>query len=175
MRHRSSWFGILAVIMAMPGLVLRADSAVSPLGDWHGSYTCVQGLTALDLSITATDISHVRALFHFNATPSNPKVPEGCFAMLGTFEPGSRHIRLAPDAWILRPTGYIMVGLDGHLNSAGTKLTGRVTEAAGCTNFELQRVASKPTASDACKPETTVATGIATQLTAGWTSAVVSP
>src|ERR1700749_502406 len=93
MSHRLPWFGVLAVTMAMFGLVLQADSAVGPVGNWHGTYTCAQGLTALDLSITAENFSHVRATFHFNAVASNRGVPEGCFTMLGTFEPGSRHIR----------------------------------------------------------------------------------
>jgi hypothetical protein len=175
MRHRSPWFGILAVTMAMPGLALQADSAVSLVGNWHGTYTCTQGLTALDLSIAADNFSHVRATFHFNAVPSNRGVPEGCFTMLGTFEPGSRHIRLAPDDWILQPTDYIMVGLAGHLNSSGTQMTGRVTEAAACTSFSLRHVSFKPTAPDVCKTAATVATGSGTQFAPHWTSAAVSP
>jgi hypothetical protein len=93
--------------MTMPGLVLQADSAISPAGDWHGAYTCSQGLTALDLSIAADNSSRLLEWFHFSAMPANRKVPKGCFEILGTFEPGLRHIRLAPDEWILRPTGYI--------------------------------------------------------------------
>jgi hypothetical protein len=175
MNPRSPWFGMLAVTMALPGFILQADSAVSPVGNWHGSYTCAQGLTALDLSITVRDFNHVRALFHFGAMPSNPKVPQGCFAMLGTFEPGTRHIRLAPGDWILQPTDYMTVGLDGYLNGAGTQLTGRVTEVATCTGFSLRHVSSKPTTPDACKPATTVTAGSGAHLTAHWTRAELSP
>jgi hypothetical protein len=175
MRHRSPWLGILAVTLAVPALVLQADSAVSPVGNWHGTYTCAQGLTALDLSITADDFSHVRATFHFNAVPSNRGVPEGCFAMLGTFEPVSRHMRLAPDDWILQPTGYSMVGLDGHLNDLATQMTGRVTVVAACTSFTLRHVSSKPTTPDACRTAATVATGSGTQFAPHWTSGALSP
>jgi hypothetical protein len=68
-----------------------------------------------------------------------------------------------------------MEGLDGHLNTSGMQMTGRVTEVAACTRFSLRHVSSKPTTPDACKTAATVATGSGTQFAPHWTSAAVSP
>lgn len=153
---------------------LHADGANGPVGNWRGTYTCAQGLTALDLSVSARDFIRVRALFHFSAVASNPRVPEGCFEMQGTFDPATRHIKLAPGDWIMQPPGYVTVGLDGYLNASGTRMTGHVTDMAACTSFALRLASLKPITPEVCQAAPTVATDTDASKAMHWTSAALS-
>lgn len=129
-----------------------AETVANPVGDWHGSYICAQGMTALDLSVTSSAPGQVQALFHFTATPSNPDVPEGCFSMRGSYEPTTRRMQLLPTAWLLRPDGYVTVGLDGQLDRSGGTIVGRVTQMSSCTTFSLLRASTPMVRPDACRP-----------------------
>src|ERR1700733_5920203 len=70
----------------------RAQAIESPEGQWEGSYSCIQGQTALELSVMPADENHFNAFFHFHSLSSNPSVPEGCFTMKGAFDPTSRQL-----------------------------------------------------------------------------------
>lgn len=84
---------IAAVGCGVAGPALAQTPASAParsvLGPWVGTYVCSQGLTGLTLSIAeATPTpTQARALFHFYADPSNPRVPTGCFTMTGQYDP----------------------------------------------------------------------------------------
>ncbi len=148
--------------MRAPGalaLCLAAAPAAAPgglpgdvSGDWVGAYTCVQGVTALDLAIKTLRTGELRALFHFRADPSNPGVPEGCYAMTGVIA-GSQ-VSLKPDRWLLQPRGFSMVGLEGRL--AQGRIEGRIS-FPGCTSFEVARASAPPDRALACAPPEVVA------------------
>lgn len=108
-------------------------------GTWTGSYVCLQGRTGMTLTVEEPEAGRVRATFHFYADPSNPGVPTGCFSQTGRFDPATRNLRLAGGRWIVRPRDYEMVGLSGALDRAGAVLSGRITQAEGCTTFRLER------------------------------------
>lgn len=117
-----------------------ADDAVDQVvGSWTGTYTCVQGLTRLELDIDAGDgPGEVTATFSFSAHPSNPDVPTGSFAMAGTATEEDGLV-LEPGAWIDRPGRFETVGLTAPLPSPPDRMTGTVEGASACTTFEVTR------------------------------------
>ena len=142
---------------AVTALVLAAGlcppaAAQDPAGLWVGSYVCAQGVTALDLSLTADDSGGVAGVFHFGALPPHPAVPEGCFRMAGRLDPLGRTLTLAPVAWLLHPTGFVMVGLRGRFGPDGATLVGTV-QGPGCTTFAVRRVSALAPRDPACAPQ----------------------
>ncbi|MBY0360965.1 MAG: hypothetical protein K2X45_03595 [Phreatobacter sp.] len=119
-------------------------------GTWAGTYTCLQGRTGLTLTIDEASPERVRATFHFYADPSNPAVPSGCFSQTGRYDPATRRLTLAGGRWIVRPRDYETVGLTGTLDRVGAVLSGRVTQAEGCTTFRLERRPHPETAPVGC-------------------------
>lgn len=130
------WLAVAAVLVA-GNQPLRAEDG--PAGVWVGRYTCGQGETGLTLAIESGDNGTVRARFVFYPIGSNPNVPEGCFAMAGAYSPPNRQIDLVSKGWILRPKGYVTVGLSGQISADGASMTGGV-DGPRCTTFELHRV-----------------------------------
>ena len=82
---------------------------------------------------------HLEALFRFYATKSNPGVPEGCFEMAGTYDPGTQEITLTAGRWRLHPPSYVTVDLSGAVSQDGRTISGTVTGPL-CTRFELRRI-----------------------------------
>ena len=112
-------------------------SASALAGHWRGTYTCAQGDTGLSLDVIATSDSQLTAIFHFRKIPENPDVPEGSYKMTGTLEDGK--LRLRRLAWIDRPQGYVMVGLNAKVTDAQPdELTGTVSNV-GCQEFTITR------------------------------------
>ncbi len=109
-------------------------------GSWTGTYTCAQGLTGIDIMFDAPANGEITAVFSFYAVASNPGVPSGRFRVVGTAPgPGDRQLTLFPDAWIQRPTGYAMVGVDLQLTPDGKAMRGKLSGAPGCTTALLGR------------------------------------
>jgi len=139
-----------------PGMALEASSADARtvLGEWVGTYTCAQGLTGLTLTIAEATPTSARALFHFYADPSNPRVPTGCFTMHGDYDPSAGRLRLTGQDWLLRPGGYQVVSFDGIVDAEGKHfegtVSGRNAPLRGCTTFELARTASPAPQSERC-------------------------
>ncbi|HWJ80755.1 MAG TPA: hypothetical protein VNS55_00855 [Nocardioides sp.] len=107
------------------------------VGTWQGTYTCAQGATGLSLDIRATSDKGLEATFHFRKIPQNPDVPEGSYAMKGFLVNGK--LRLRRQAWIDRPQGYVMVGLNARVTDpAPQRLTGTVSNV-GCQGFTITR------------------------------------
>lgn len=105
---------------------------------WEGEYTCAQGVTALTLRVTRHGETSLEATFMFRASEKNPGVPSGAYTLIGEIR-ADHSFELAPSQWIDRPMGYIMVGMAGDVDGAGTSMRGRITESS-CGEFELHRV-----------------------------------
>ncbi len=135
------WVGALVLLAVWAG----PAAAKSVIGDWAGVYDCAQGKTALELEITGLDKTQIQALFYFHAVPENPHVPAGCFLMTGTFDELSGQLQLRPGKWLLRPDGFVTVGMTGTLD-ASDRLSGSIS-GPGCKDFTLTRTdtgAAKP-------------------------------
>lgn len=115
------------------------EAPQSLTGTWVGTYRCAQGLTGLTLTIDEAGPERARATFLFYPERSNPAVPSGCFAMTGRYDAASRRLTLSGGRWIVRPRGYVAVGLAGTVDAGAGVIAGRVTEAEGCTSFRLER------------------------------------
>jgi hypothetical protein len=90
---------LLAALMTTTTVLAQSrpqssEDGPSVLGPWTGTYTCLQGLTAVSLTVTETHAGRAEALFHFYADPSNPGVPTGCFTQSGTYNPRTRQLAL---------------------------------------------------------------------------------
>jgi hypothetical protein len=107
-------------------------------GTWRGIYYCAQGLTGLDLTITALESGKVTAIFSFYAVPKNPEVPSGEFVMTGEFGPGPAHLLLRAGNWTEQPFFYVTVDLDGDFRLGPDEYRGRVL-GPGCSFFRLRR------------------------------------
>ncbi|HOZ26233.1 MAG TPA: hypothetical protein PLH23_10130 [Hyphomonadaceae bacterium] len=130
-------FSCLALVATVLAPVASAQDVT---GEWTGRYICGQGVTALNLTIVkAASPSALTATFRFGPLPENPEVPKGSYQMRGTFDSASRHVRLDGVRWIDAPSGYIMVGLDGHVNVSGSRITGSVPDMFPCSSFEVWR------------------------------------
>ncbi|WP_433789309.1 hypothetical protein [Actinoplanes sp. CA-252034] len=116
-------------------------------GAWRGTYRCDQGLTGLELKIYVEGQSSLLATFDFFPVESNPDVPNGSYAMRGTFT--TDHFELQGDYWLKKPSSYGMVGLSGNIPPSGSDgLTGSVNgTTGGCHNYNLKKISnstSKP-------------------------------
>ena len=136
------------VMVLSPGKAWAQEGAA---GVWQGRYACGQGATGLMLTVRPTGASNVEALFRFYAIKGNPGVPEGCFQMAGTYEPGTRKVELSAGQWLLHPSGYVTVDLSGTVSPDGGTMGGIVAGPL-CTRFELRRAPMVPrSAAPACR------------------------
>jgi hypothetical protein len=113
-------------------------------GTWQGEYRCSQGLTGMKLIIYVADESTLLVAFHFFPLKSNPDVPEGTFAMKGTYSVSD--FDLKGDYWVEKPETWGMVDIAGKVpTGASEKLSGSLTGA--CRTYELEKTStttSKP-------------------------------
>ncbi len=98
-------------------------------GVWTGTYTCAQGDTGLRLSIDGID-----AVFAFFAVPSNPRVPDGKFAM--TFDVAAK--TFTQRGWLEQPGGFLMVDFVAGEELSARRIAGKVL-GPGCTTFAVTR------------------------------------
>ncbi len=149
---------LLAALMTTTAVLAQSrpqssEDGPSVLGPWTGTYTCLQGLTAVSLTVTETHAGRAEALFHFYADPSNPGVPTGCFTQSGTYNPRTRQLALRGGRWLLQPDGYLTVGFAGRLDPTGTSITGKVLGPRGCTTFRLVRQDASAPVPAQCRPQ----------------------
>lgn len=147
--------GIAAGVLVIAGavsavLALNHHSAPSPspsassnplqselTGSWTGSYTCNQGLTDFQMDITAAPNGTATATVNFYADPSNPNVPNGKYALTGTYSASG--VSLTPNHWIQQPSGYVMVPFDANpLTGDDKSMTGTIP-SQGCTTFTANK------------------------------------
>jgi len=83
--------------------------------EWVGAYTCEQGLTNLQLTMTRDAATNaMTGLFAFSAHPSNPGVESGSFSLIGDYDPSLDELLLSPEAWVDQPgVGWTMLGVSG--------------------------------------------------------------
>lgn len=81
----------------------------------------------------------VAATFHFFAPDSNPGLPEGSYAMEGTFNQDTGFLQLGGVEWLNRPANYEMIPLKGTIDSARELFTGNI-EFPDCREFTLKRI-----------------------------------
>ncbi len=103
---------------------LRAGDAFT------GRYLCAQGVTDLALRVLSAQGASLRVEFVFNHAPSRAA---GRYTLTGSCEGG--RVALSPEAWVERPPGYIMVGMEGPAPRAG-RFDGRITHPS-CGWFSL--------------------------------------
>ena len=113
-----------------------------------GDYVCNQGLTDMTLQI-ATTSSGLEALYVFYEAAANPGVPSGCFRMTGAYDPTTGALRFRAGSWIVHPTGYLTVDLDGVVDLAAGRYEGRV-RGFNCTRFTLRRSDRAPVIDHPC-------------------------
>lgn len=106
----------------------------APSQAWAGTYTCAQGKTHVTLRITSVVGNTVGAIFDFTV----PSGPSGKFQMSGTYDPSTKHLRLEPGAWIVKPDGYATVPVDATVSPDGKSYTGRI-DTRGCSDFSVRR------------------------------------
>lgn len=126
---------VLASLAAAP--FAAADSSVL-VGKWRGSYSCLQGHTGLVLTFSEEADGTVSGEFYFFPLEDNPRVPDGRFAVSGTYNAKSRSVTVKGVRWIKQPTNYRMVDLTGTLSEDGKHIDGKV-EFSGCTSFRVMR------------------------------------
>lgn len=111
-------------------------------GEWKGTYTCRQGLTGLTLTVSESTEDEVKAIFSFYPIDSNPNIPSGSFNMKSEYTENST-LNLKEVSWINKPSGYVMVGLNGSFNSSFNTYSGSVeSTTANCTTFSLTKVSA---------------------------------
>lgn len=106
-------------------------------GTWEGHYYCRQGLTKLRLDIRAINENNIYAIFNFSAHPQNRGVPTGSFEMEGRLQ-NSDQLILNGTQWLLRPSNYRTVNLNGKISFNDNSISGSVTPE-GCGTFDLIR------------------------------------
>lgn len=126
------------------------DDAMRIGGEWAGTYTCVQGATAMRLRIELSRGRELKALMHFFAASDNPDVPEGCFMLTGEFDQNG-NVELIEDRWIVQPANYRMIGFEGAVNRDGQSFGGRIIGPPGCTRFALTRARAARPLPPACE------------------------
>lgn len=119
------------------------------LGLWQGRYICVQGETGLDLTITDIDEGYlsgdleIKATFTFYNLPGRNNSKEGSFSMLGHLNPHSFNLKLEPNSWIERPSGYKMVSIDALVNIHEEEIRGSI-ESGGCSAMRVEHKKASP-------------------------------
>ena len=110
-------------------------------GDWKGEALCYPFIK-LDMRLTlqyfpggeTLGTNEVRLL-----AEDGKAFTTGEYSLRGTYDPASRRIKLDGVKWLDEPSGYAMVGLDGHMASSGQKISGHVPDLFSCTDFEVWR------------------------------------
>lgn len=129
-----------AVAVCLAGAVpaqAQPANATALSGRWTGTYECLQGTTALELTLRGNAYGVVQGTFAFSPTAENPDVPSGRYAVMG---------RLTGTSLVLRPIDvrempgvYVPVGIQATV--AGRRMTGWI-EGPGCGALAVERVES---------------------------------
>ena len=83
----------------------------------------------------------IEAQFHFYATASGPRIPQGKYLMQGTYNQETGQLRLGGVGWLERPQHYDMVPLSGKVGPSKQTFTGRI-EFQSCKEFTLKRTST---------------------------------
>ncbi len=141
-RRRRAAGALLLLTLASPARAVGLD------GTWVGTYLCAQGPTHGELAIRDHGGGQLSAIIHFSADPRNPGVPDGCFAMRGTADPAGVFF-LQPTQWLLHPMGFVMVPIEGRIDTYRGTIDGRV-DMPNCGALHGVRMAPMPVPFPAC-------------------------
>jgi hypothetical protein len=126
---------LMALFAIAPALAQpRAEDDI--VGVWRGTYSCVQGETALEFQVAQNADGGLDATFRFSARPDNPGVAAGSYRMSGRALSPNTFV-FTPTDWIERPNGYEMVSLAGIVRRG--VFSGEIAHP-GCGAFRLTRV-----------------------------------
>lgn len=134
---RRSLLLAVALLAAAPAHAQPAD-ATSLSGRWSGTYECIQGVTALELTLRGNAHGIVHGTFAFAPTPQNPEVLTGRYPVLG---------RLTGTSLVLRPIdvtempgSYVPVGIQATVAQDGVRMAGWI-EGPSCGAIFVERTA----------------------------------
>lgn len=130
-----------------PGKAPGSPAKIDVSGEWSGRYSCGQGITGVRV-VLSPDGS--RGLFHFYAVPENPRVPEGCYRVSASFQPGNRILTITAGSWIVRPRHYASANVTGFVDPDGQGFIGRIVDLAGCTVIVMKHEPSSRSLPNAC-------------------------
>jgi hypothetical protein len=111
-------------------------AALAVEGTWSGTYTCNQGLTGVQLTITGSGGDALKAAVDFYPVAGNPGVANGSYEMVGSYS-AAHGLVLNPDYWINEPPGYEMVGLTAA-PPRGDAMSGTV-QGDNCSTFAVTK------------------------------------
>jgi hypothetical protein len=125
-------------------VVQASSESISPFPHhsvWVGTYRCNQGLSAVRLTIDASDSGSATARYDFGPLEENPSVPVGAFELTGDLKAKSAGFtgELEATRWIVQPEGYFMVGLSIESTPNGRRLRGTIHHET-CSDFQVRRV-----------------------------------
>lgn len=107
-------------------------------GTYMGTYTCQQGSTNLILSLHIAGTATLHGTFTFYLPPSSHSHAYS-YSLSGTFDAASGKFRLSPVKWEgPAPAGFTMVGLQGVLDPAPPRVSGKITNAS-CGAFQAAK------------------------------------
>jgi hypothetical protein len=130
-RHVLPFAGCLLAVV--PAHAQPAD-ATSLSGRWTGTYDCIQGATALELSLRGNAHGIVQGTFAFSATPQNPDVLAGSYPVMGRYTGTSLVLR--PIDVTDMPGSYVPVGILATVT--GRRMAGWIA-GPGCGAIEVTR------------------------------------
>jgi hypothetical protein len=116
-----------------------ADARDDLSGDWGGVYQCVQGQTAVVVSLALEKDGAVNGTFTFGNLPGRTNAKDGKYRIVGIFDATAGKLRMQPNGWITQPPGYFPVGFTADLDPAAQRLTGHV-DFAGCSRISMDRL-----------------------------------
>jgi hypothetical protein len=123
-----------------------ASALASLVGNWQGTYTCVQGLTGVSLQVAPEQNGAVPVTESIYPVPANPDVPRGSTVARGTLS--GTTARLTELAWRVQPASDWALGsFKGAVPAPGASTFSGTVTGPGCTTFSVQRMAGPPAAS----------------------------
>lgn len=139
-----------ATLAALACLFLCAPSKAADnidlSGTWSGTYVCAQGQTGLTLTFAHSKTGQHSGTFDFFPLPSNPQAKKGRYEILAKPD-GRGGIIVTAGGWLLRPSGYLPVGLRGTVDEGGRVFRGQAD--SGCKTFSVVRdIAPNPSVAE---------------------------
>jgi hypothetical protein len=138
MRRSLHFIIVAASVSAALSAHAQPTDATALSGRWSGTYHCIQGITALELTLRGNAHGLVHGTFAFSPTPQNPEVLTGSYPVLG---------RLTGTSLVLRPIDvhqmpgrYVPVGIQATVAADGGRLQGWI-EGPRCGVVAVERTA----------------------------------
>lgn len=113
-------------------------NATAITGVYNGDFRCARGPVNLKLTLVAPGDGSLTGLFRFDL-PAKFVERTASYTLSGTYDAATGHFRLDPVEWVPpEPANFVMVGMDGALNSSADQVSGKITYGR-CTTFEATR------------------------------------